>query len=379
MIRVVELRNYVEILSGFAFDSNLFNDSHDGIPLIRIRDVGKNFSKTFFSGQYDEKYIVKNGDYLIGMDGDFRLSEWKGVDALLNQRVCKISVTKLNELSEKYLLHFLPKELKLIEDSTSFATVKHLSVEKVKKIQIPLPPLPQQQKIANILDAADALRQNDKALIAKYDELTQALFLDMFGDPVSNPKGWEKVKMDNLMTILRGGSPRPIDNYLGGTYPWIKIGDATKGDDIYLNSTKECITKDGLKKTRLLPKGSLIFANCGVSLGFARILTFEGCIHDGWLAFSNFNEEKLNKIFLLKALNSITQYFRDTAPDGTQPNLNIAIMKNFELIMPPISMQKKFETTLSLLVEQKAIAQKSLEKSESLFNSLLQKAFKGEL
>jgi type I restriction enzyme S subunit len=379
MIRVVELRNYVEILSGFAFDSNLFNDSHDGIPLIRIRDVGKNFSKTFFSGQYDEKYIVKNGDYLIGMDGDFRLSEWKGVDALLNQRVCKISVTKLNELSEKYLLHFLPKELKLIEDSTSFATVKHLSVEKVKKIQIPLPPLPQQQKIANILDAADALRQNDKALIAKYDELTQALFLDMFGDPMSNPKGWEKVKMDNLMTILRGGSPRPIDNYLGGTYPWIKIGDATKGDDIYLNSTKECITKDGLKKTRLLPKGSLIFANCGVSLGFARILTFEGCIHDGWLAFSNFNEEKLNKIFLLKALNSITQYFRDTAPDGTQPNLNIAIMKNFELIMPPISMQKKFETTLSLLVEQKAIAQKSLEKSESLFNSLLQKAFKGEL
>jgi type I restriction enzyme S subunit len=256
---------------------------------------------------------------------------------------------------------------------------KRYWISKYSQIQILLPPLPQQQKIANILDAADALRQNDKALIAKYDELTQSLFLDMFGDPVSNPKGWEKVKMEKLMTILRGGSPRPIDNFLGGTYPWIKIGDATKGDDIYLNSTREFITKDGLKKTRLLPKGSLIFANCGVSLGFARILTFEGCIHDGWLAFSNFNENKLNKIFLLKALNSITQYFRDTAPDGTQPNLNIAIMKNFELIMPPVSLQIKYETTLSLLVAQKAIAQASLAKSEELFNSLLQKAFKGEL
>lgn len=128
-------------------------------------------------------------------------------------------------------------------------------------IQIPLPPLPLQQKIANILDAADAVRQNDKALVVKYDELAQALFLDMFGDPVSNPKGWGKVKMDNLMTIVRGGSPRPIDDYLGGTYPWIKIGDATKGDDIYLNSTRQHITAEGLKKTRLLPSGSLIFAN----------------------------------------------------------------------------------------------------------------------
>lgn len=276
-----------------------------------------------------------------------------------------------------YLKHYL--EFRKLDDVISGSAQPQITGQGLSKVKIPLPPLPQQQKIANILDAADAVRQNDKALIAKYDELTQALFLDMFGDPVRNPKGWEKVKMENLMTIVRGGSPRPIDNYLGGTYPWIKIGDATKGDDIYLNSTREHITKDGLKKTRLLPKGSLIFANCGVSLGFARILTFEGCIHDGWLAFSNFDENKLNKIFLLKALNSITQYFRDTAPDGTQPNLNIAIMKNFELIMPPINMQKKFENILSILVEQKALAQKNLEKSEELFNSLLQKAFKGEL
>ena len=282
-----------------------------------------------------------------------------------------------DKLVLEYLMYYLNyKDLNL---HINGATRGKLTKSSLNSIEIPLPPLPQQQKIANILDAADELRQNDKKLIAKYDELTQALFLDMFGDPVSNPKGWEKVKMEKLMTILRGGSPRPIDNFLGGTYPWIKIGDATKGDDIYLNSTREHITKEGLKKTRLLPKGSLIFANCGVSLGFARILTFEGCIHDGWLAFSNYNEEKLNKIFLLKALNSITQYFRDTAPDGTQPNLNIAIMKNFELIMPPIEMQKKFENTLGSILEQKSIAQKSLEKSEDLFNSLLQKAFNGEL
>ena len=110
MEKTDKLSNYVEILSGFAFESKLFNDENNGMPLIRIRDVGKNVSKTFYPGDYDKKFIVKNGDYLIGMDGDFRLSEWKGTEALLNQRVCKISVVKSNELVKQYLLFFLPKE-----------------------------------------------------------------------------------------------------------------------------------------------------------------------------------------------------------------------------------------------------------------------------
>lgn len=279
----------------------------------------------------------------------------------------------------EFLYYVIKKNTLRLQDLGNGATFKELSKATISDFEISLPPLSIQQKIAAILDTADRLRQKDKAIVEKYNELTQALFLDMFGDPISNPKGWKKVKMETIMKIVRGGSPRPIENYLGGKYPWIKIGDATKGDDIYLTSTREHITKDGLSKTRLLPKGSLIFANCGVSLGFARILTFEGCIHDGWLAFSEYDEKKLNKIFLLKALNTITKYFRDTAPDGTQPNLNIAIMKNFDLIVPPIKIQEKFEKSLNVIVKQKSFAEACLLRSEELFNSLLQKAFNGEL
>jgi type I restriction enzyme S subunit len=201
----------------------------------------------------------------------------------------------------------------------------------------------------------------------------------MFGDPVTNPKGWEVKPMGKIMTIVRGGSPRPITKFLGGSYPWIKIGDATKGDNIYLHETKEHIIEEGLKKTRLLPSGSLIFANCGVSLGFARIITFEGCIHDGWLAFSDMDEGILNKIFILKTLNSITQYFRDIAPDGTQPNLNTSIMKNFNLIMPPIDLQNKFAEVVQKAETTKARMQASLKELDDNFNALMQKAFKGEL
>ena len=283
-----------------------------------------------------------------------------------------------DETDVSYLYYWFKGNKKVLENYSNNAVVPILNNRTLETVKIPLPPLDQQKKIAVILDAADAYKQKTKALIEKYDELTQSLFLDMFGDPITNPKGWDKRPMGELMTIVRGGSPRPIDKFLGGNYPWIKIGDATKGDDIYLNSTKQSIIEAGLSKTRLLPKGSLIFANCGVSLGFARIINIEGCIHDGWLAFSDLNIS-LSKLFLLKALNNITRYFRETAPDGTQPNLNSSIMKSFQIILPPIELQNKFELTLLELTEQKAQVQASLAQAEDLFNSLLQRAFKGEL
>ena len=164
----------------------------------------------------------------------------------------------------------------------------------------------------------------------------------MFGDPMRNEKGWETQALGEICTIVRGGSPRPIANFLGGNVPWIKIGDATQGDDIYLHSTKEHIIEEGIKKSRFIKSGSLIFANCGVSLGFARIITFDGCIHDGWLAFQDIDKTKINKVFLLKSLNMCTEYFRRTAPDGTQPNLNTDIMKKYIQVLPPLSLQEEF-------------------------------------
>jgi type I restriction enzyme S subunit len=348
-----------------------------GLRYIQIGDL-RNDDSMKYSLPSKSNVHCNSDDILIAWDGANAGTVGYNLEGVIGSTLAKLT-PKVKEIKSDYVGRFLQSKFEYLREKCTGATIPHLSRTVLESLQIPLPPLEDQKKIAAILDAADVYRQKTKALIAKYDELTQSLFLDMFGDPVRNQKGWEKVKMDKIMTIVRGGSPRPIDNYLGGKYPWIKIGDATKGDEIYLNKTKQHITEDGLSKTRLLPKGSLIFANCGVSLGFARIINIEGCIHDGWLAFSDFDEQKLNKIFLLKTLNSVTQYFRDTAPDGTQPNLNIAIMKNFEIIVPPIKLQEKFEKSLIELLKQKAKAQASLEKADELFNSLLQRAFKGEL
>lgn len=196
----------------------------------------------------------------------------------------------------------------------------------------------------------------------------------MFGDININDKHWECEPLGELCTIVRGGSPRPIEQFLGGDVPWIKIGDATDGDNIYLSSTKEHIIQEGVKKSRLVKAGSLIFANCGVSLGFARIITFDGCIHDGWLAMEGI-DERLDKVFLLQALNQMTEHFRAIAPAGTQPNLNTAIMKAYKQVIPPIELQRDFIRFVKQVNKSKVKVQKALNETQKLFDSLMQQYF----
>jgi type I restriction enzyme S subunit len=206
------------------------------------------------------------------------------------------------------------------------------------------------------------------------DDLIKARFVEMFGDININDKNWNCEPLGELCTIVRGGSPRPIEQFLGGDVPWIKIGDATDGDNIYLNSTKEHIIQEGVKKSRLVKPGSLIFANCGVSLGFARIITFEGCIHDGWLAMEDI-DERLDRVFLLQALNQMTEYFRTIAPAGTQPNLNTAIMKAYMQVIPPIELQRDYIRFVHQVDKSKVAVQKALDETQTLFDSLMQEYF----
>ena len=218
---------------------------------------------------------------------------------------------------------------------------KTIDLKRWVQYKIPVYDLTMQKEIVKNLNKVQTVIEDRREQIKLLDDLIKSRFVELFGDININDKGWDIEPLGNLCDISRGGSPRPIENYLGGDVPWIKIGDATKGDNVYLHATKEHIIQEGVKKSRLVKKGSLIFANCGVSLGFARIITFDGCIHDGWLAMENI-DNRLDKVFLLQALNQMTEHFRAIAPAGTQPNLNTAIMKAYMQIIPPIELQKDY-------------------------------------
>ena len=254
------------------------------------------------------------------------------------------------------------------------ATRQKLTQSEMRKINIRYRSLEKQRQMVFKIKLISNIISSREHQLSNLNLLVKSRFIEMFGDISTNTKGWNQVPLGELCDISRGGSPRPINNFLGGTVPWIKIGDATDGDNIYLTKTKEHIIEDGVKKSHLVKKGSLIFANCGVSLGFARIITFDGCIHDGWLAFENISAS-IDKRFLLLTLNMLTKYFRNIAPDGTQPNLNTSIMKKHKQIVPPLTMQKEFISFVAQVDKSKLAIQQSLYELETLKKSLMQQYF----
>jgi type I restriction enzyme, S subunit len=169
----VALGDITELLSGFAFKSAQFGDEI-GLPVVRIRDVKRGYSETYFDGEYDPKYIIDDGDLLIGMDGEFNRETWSGGQALLNQRVCKLEADQ-NSLDQRYLHHFLPQALKEIERGTSFATVKHISAKQIRAIRIPLPPLETQLKFASLVKLVEQDTSRYKEQISRLNTLFSSL------------------------------------------------------------------------------------------------------------------------------------------------------------------------------------------------------------
>jgi type I restriction enzyme, S subunit len=372
----MRLGDHLDILSGFAFKSKQFNTEGKGLPVVRIRDVGKESSETYYEGEYKEDYILNDGDLLIGMDGDFRLAEWKGGRALLNQRVCKITVSS-NDLYRNYLLRMLPRELKRIEDTTSFATVKHLSVKKINGIDFPLPPLEEQKKIAAILDAADDYRQKTKALINKYDQLTQSLFLDMFGDPFTNPKGWTIKQIKEVAKVLNGTTPKTSDSrYWNGDYSWVTPAEIKSK---YLNKTDRHLTREGVlsKSLKMIEKNNVLLTS-RAPIGKVSINKIDTFTNQGFKSMV-IDRNLINVQYLYQILVLSESRLNQLGRGATFKEISKSIVEEFELPIPNLTLQNQFAERVAEIEKQKQQAEASLVKAEELFSSLLQRAFKGEL
>lgn len=366
-----KLLDVCNIQYGCPFESSLFSLSkEEGMPLIRIRDVKSGHTETYYTGAYTSEYVIHKGDYLIGMDGEFNIAKWRSEDALLNQRVCKVE-SKSSQVSIDYIYRFLTKELKKIEDETPYVTVKHLSAKRLNQVIIPLPPLPEQERIVAELDCLSSIIEKQKGQLNELDNLAQSIFYTTFGDPVSNNFGWNVKKLGDICTIERGGSPRPITDYITDAEDgvnWIKIGDASEGS-MYINSVKDKIKPEGVKKSRKVYKGDFILSN-SMSFGKPYILGVDGCIHDGWLVIRD-NDNVFNKCYLYYYLSSDALYgeFKSLAVGGVVNNLNSNLVRGVKVCIPDLSLQQEFASKIEVIEKQKELIKQSLAETETLFNS----------
>ena len=278
----------------------------------------------------------------------------------------------LDNLSDEVHLYYLAHYLRFrkLDDVISGSAQPQITGQGLSSIQIPLPPLEQQKKIAAILDAADTYRQLTKALIAKYDELTQSMFLDMFGDYLNSelkPLG-DVVKFSQGQQFgLEFQSSVPKEGY----HRFLRIVDYTQGDELrYVpnDCNKNYVFKD-----------DIVIVRYGASAGFV------GTNKEGVLANNLFKVNYDRKVFHQYFLFYIFQnerfklFVEKEAFGAAMPALSFKVMERFEIPVPPINLQNQFAERVQAIEQQKAQAQASLEKAEELFNSLLQKAFKGEL
>lgn len=383
-MKEVRLDEICDVIAGQSPSSDSYNQDKIGVPFFQGKADFGIFSPTVRYWCNKPTKISLPNDILFSVRAPVGPTNINNIEACIGRGLSALRCKK-DVLVMKYLLHYLRANETKIAALGTGSTFKAITISELKKLQIPLPPLSQQQKIANILDAADALRQNDKALIAKYDELTQALFLDMFGDPVSNPKGWEMKKLEDFCEFENGdrSSNYPSgDDIKSSGKLFLSSGDIKKGRFIVKDS--KFISND---KYNALKRGKCYRNNVLMTLrgnGTGKSAIFDCEYEEGFINAQMViirPNEKCEPNYLVLQLNNPAVFKRLVSfnSGSAQPQLSAQSVKEFKVFVPPVNLQNEFVKRVSLIEEQKAIAQKSLAKSEELFNSLLQRAFKGEL
>lgn len=274
----------------------------------------------------------------------------------------------------KYFFIYSPVN-KLIKDE-AYPSIRLTDIGEIK---IPLPPLDIQKKIAAALDTANALIEKRKEQIEKLDLLIKSQFIEMFGDPVTNPKGWYEEKLCGLGYLNRGVSkhrPRNDSKLLGGIYPLIQTGDVASAG-LYIKDYRDTYTEIGLAQSKLWEKGTLCIT-IAANIAKTGILVFDACFPDSVVGFLA-NSNKTNNIFVLYWFKFFQKILENQAPESAQKNINLKILRELEIICPPLSLQTQFADFVEKVEAQKTLLKKSLADMEQNYQSLLQKCFKGEI
>ena len=285
------------------------------------------------------------------------------------------------DVDPHYFGHYFktPSYRRVVSQLACGANINNLKKEHLDNLLIPFPPLVEQKRIARILDAADALRAKRREALAQLDTLLQSTFLDMFGDPVTNPKGWIVTCVGDATQMGTGSTPSRNDkSYFGGSIPWVKSTEVNWGT---VTATSECLSADGVKAARLkrYPKGSIVLAlyGQGKTRGKCAVLGIDATINQACCALVP--RDPGSTPYLFQFLKSSYHRLRGESRGGNQQNLNMRIVRNFPVPMPPLDVQQRYAAIAESVEQQRTRQLAHLAEIDTLFASLQSRAFRGDL
>ncbi|NCQ93823.1 restriction endonuclease subunit S [Microcystis aeruginosa] len=263
-------------------------------------------------------------------------------------------------------------------------TVPAIRKSTIEKLKIPLPPLEEQRRIAAILDKADGVRRKRKEAIRLTEELLKSTFLEMFGDPVTNPKGWEICSMKKIVVETQYGTAEKSQEVMGGL-PILRMNNITYSGEIDLNSLKWCQIPPKDEDKFTVKRGDLLFnrTNSPELVGKTAVWRSDGKFaYAGYLIRVRFDKSKANSEYVSAFLNS--NYGKRYLLEKAKPSINMSNFSASEflkipILLPDIETQHRFDEFVSYTRMMSQHLSDGLGDYNNLFNSLLQRAFRGEL
>lgn len=395
--KIEELPNLVFFQEGPGVRNNQYTDS--GVKLLNVANLkGGNIyldntdryiSEEEAYGKYSH-FLVDEGDLIIASSGikveyfDKKMGFAKKEHLPLCMNTSTIRFKTLDDdiLDIEYFAYFLKTNYfkKQISRLITGSAQLNFGPSHLKQIKVILPPRDVQKKIVEVLDKVEGLIDKKKAQIEALDELVKSRFIEMFGNPITNPMGWEKLNINSKFEVRTGSTPnRKISEYwVNGDIPWVKT---TELKEIIIKQTEEYITKEAYDNSSLtlLPKNTLLIAmyGQGKTRGMTGKLGIRATTNQACASILPNDEENMD--FIWNQLKLLYEDLRNLGRGGSQPNLNTNLIKSYKIIFPPIELQNQFAEFVIQVNKLKFEMEKSLKQLEDNFNSLMQKAFKGEL
>ena len=298
-----------------------------------------------------------------------------GVEMYCNQGFKNLICS--NRIYNRYLYHFLKDSTEYLNSLGRGATFKEISKSIVENIEIPLPPLEEQRRIAAVLDKVSDLIAKRREQLDKLDELMKARFVEMFGDPVSNPYNWEKVPLSELADIRIGpfGSLLHKEDYIEGGHPLLNpshiIDEKIVIDEKLTVSRQKYIELEAYH----LKAGDVVMGRRG-EMGRCAVVSQEGLLC-GTGSLSIRPKGKVTADYIQKIISfpSFKKMIEDMAVGQTMPNLNVPIVSAFQVIKPPMHVQENYYIFVTQIDKSKLTIQQSLDKLEVLKQALMQQYF----
>lgn len=348
---------------------------------ISIADIGK--AGKFISDTKEcitDSAVAKSGIKAVPKGTlimSFKLSIGKTAitaeDMFTNEAIMAFIDKGVYDIDTNYLYHYFTS---MDWSAGSNKAVMGMTLNKAtlseKKIRIP--DVKTQKAIACRLDKVEELINIKKEEFEKIETLIKARFVELFGDPVGNTKNLPKRTLPELGELGRGVSkhrPRNAPELLGGKYPLIQTGEVANAE-LYITSYENTYSEIGFKQSKMWDAGTLCIT-IAANIAKTAILTFDACFPDSVVGF-NANEQT-NNIFMHYWFSFFQAILEAQAPESAQKNINLKVLSELEVIVPPIEEQMKFVSFIEQTDKSKLIVKKQLEELETLKRSLIQKYF----